>query len=42
VHEKELCLKFVIYKDYTEMHDQQIIKFHNLYIAPLRSGFSYV
>jgi len=27
IHEKELCVKFVIYKDYTEMHGQQNIKF---------------
>jgi hypothetical protein len=27
VHEKELCLKLVIYKDCTEMHGQQNIKF---------------
>ena len=26
VHEKELCVKLVIYKDYTEMHGQQNIK----------------
>jgi len=26
IHEKELCIKVVIYKDYTEMHDQQNIK----------------
>jgi len=25
-HEKELCVKLVIYKDYTEMHGQQNIK----------------
>jgi len=24
---KELCVKLVIYKDYTEMHGQQNIKF---------------
>jgi len=23
IHEKELCVKLVIYKDYTEMHGQQ-------------------
>jgi hypothetical protein len=28
INEKELCLRFVIYKDYTEMHGQQNIKFH--------------
>jgi hypothetical protein len=27
IHEKELCVKLVIYKDYTEMHDQQNINF---------------
>jgi len=27
IHEIELCVKLVIYKDYTEMHDQQNIKF---------------
>jgi hypothetical protein len=27
MHEKELCVKLVIYKDYTEMHGQQNIKF---------------
>jgi len=26
IHEKELCVKLVIYKDYTEMHGQQNIK----------------
>ena len=29
MHEKELCVKLVIYKDYTEMHGQQNIKFYN-------------
>ena len=28
IHEKELCVKLVIYKDCTEMHSQQNIKFH--------------
>ena len=28
IHEKELCVKVVIYKDYTEMHSQQNIKFY--------------
>jgi hypothetical protein len=23
IHEKELCVKLVVYKGYTEMHDQQ-------------------
>ena len=27
IHEKELCVKLVIYKDYTEMHGQQNIKY---------------
>jgi len=27
IHEKELCIKLVIYKNCTEMHDQQNIKF---------------
>ena len=27
IHEKALCVKFVVYKDYTEMHDQQNIKY---------------
>jgi hypothetical protein len=26
IHEKELCVKLVMYKDYTEMHGQQNIK----------------
>jgi len=26
IHEKELCVKLVIYKDYTKMHGQQNIK----------------
>jgi hypothetical protein len=26
LHEKELCVKLVIYKDFTEMHGQQNIK----------------
>jgi len=29
VHEKELCVKLVIYKDYDEMHGQQNIKYRN-------------
>jgi len=29
-HEKELCVKLVIYKDYTEMHGQQNIKLSDL------------
>jgi len=28
---KELCFKFVIYKDYTEMHGQQNIKINILF-----------
>jgi len=32
MNEKELCVKLIIYKDYTEMHRQQNIKF-NLYPA---------
>jgi len=28
IHEKELCVKLLIYKDYTEMHGQQNIKFY--------------
>jgi len=27
IYEKELCVKLVIYKDYTEMHGQRKIKF---------------
>jgi len=27
IDEKELCVKVVIYKDYTEVHDQQNIKY---------------
>ena len=27
IHEKELCVKLVIYKDYTAMHGQQNIKY---------------
>jgi hypothetical protein len=26
IHEKEVCVKLVIYSDYTEMHGQQNIK----------------
>ena len=26
IHKKELCVKFIIYKYYTEMHGQQNIK----------------
>jgi len=26
IHEKELCIKLVIYKNYTEMHGQQNVK----------------
>ena len=29
IHEKELCVKLVIYIDYTEMHGQRNIKFRN-------------
>ena len=31
--EKELCVKLVIYKDYTEMHGQQDIKSCSLVLA---------
>jgi len=31
IHEKELCVKLVIYKDYSEMHGQQNIKFCRSY-----------
>jgi len=31
IHEKELCVKLVIYKDYTEMHGQQNIKLYSFY-----------
>ena len=31
IHEKELCVKLVIYKDYTEMHGQQNIKYPLLF-----------
>ena len=27
IHEKELCIKLIIYKNYTEMFDQKNIKF---------------
>jgi len=27
IHKKELCVKLVIYKDYTEMHSKQNIKY---------------
>jgi hypothetical protein len=30
IHDKELCVKLVIYKDYTEMHGQQNIKKNRL------------
>ena len=30
IHEKELCVKLVIYKHQNEMHDQQNIKFYSL------------
>jgi hypothetical protein len=33
IHEKELCVKLVIYKDYTEMHGQQNIKGGNLFMV---------
>jgi len=29
INEKELCVKLVIYKDYTEMHGQRNIKSGN-------------
>ena len=35
VHEKELCVRLVIYKDYTEMHGQQNIKFSDTKQAKL-------
>jgi hypothetical protein len=31
IYEKELYIKLVIYKDYTQMHGQQNIKFQQLY-----------
>jgi hypothetical protein len=31
IHEKELCVKLVIYKDYTKMHGQQDIKYFSLF-----------
>ena len=31
IHEKELCVKMVIYKDYAEMHGQQNIKMHLIF-----------
>ena len=33
IHEKELCVKLVIYKDYGEMHGQQNIKFYIFHIV---------
>ena len=30
IHEKESCVKLVIYKDYTKMHVQQNIKFGSI------------
>ena len=30
IHEKELCFKLVVYKDYTEMYGQQNIKFRKI------------
>ena len=44
IHGKELCVKLVIYKDYTEMHGQQNIKLHNLIYGPKRriSSYNYV
>ena len=30
IHEKELCVKLVIYEDYNEVHGQQNIKCHIL------------
>ena len=33
IHEKELCIKLVIYEDYTEMHGQQNIKFVTIMYA---------
>jgi len=30
IHEKEMCIKLVIYKDYTEMHGQQNLKLHSV------------
>jgi hypothetical protein len=35
IHEKELCVKLVIYKDYTEMHGQQNIYFYSLAGLPI-------
>jgi len=37
IHDKELCVKLVIYKDYIEMHDQQNIK-HSSMFNTLRTG----
>jgi len=36
IHEKELCVKLVIYKDYTEMHGQQNTKCNTNYSAMLQ------
>jgi hypothetical protein len=33
IHKKELCVKLVTYKDYTEMHGQQTIKFTVNYVV---------
>jgi hypothetical protein len=40
IHEKELSFKKVIYKDYTEMHDQQNIKVIQgvQYMTPLKKA----
>jgi hypothetical protein len=38
IHEKELCAKLVIYKDYTEMHGQENIKFFTEYLPSAEMG----
>jgi hypothetical protein len=38
VHEKELCVKLVVYKDYTERHGQQNIKFYIALSSPCHNG----
>ena len=40
IHEKELCVKLVIYKDYGEMRGQQNIKVLNISLTDITVGIN--
>jgi len=41
IHEKEMCAKLVIYKDYTKMHGQQNIKVKSFFAARAQKFLHY-